>query len=207
LQIGLPTSLAGKSVLDIGAWDGFFSFEAERRGAERVVAVDSHSWGGGGWGSKEGFRCAREILGSRVEDVDLDVMDISAERLGTFDVVLFLGVLYHLRHPLLALERVLSVTKDLLILETHVDLLSTRRPAMAFYPGRELDGDMSNWWGPNPPALVKMLESAGFKRVQAIATPPSALVRFMKSVAKTPFRRTNPFVEMLNGRMVVHAHR
>ena len=75
-------------------------------------------------------------------------MDISAERLGTFDVVLFLGVLYHLRHPLLALERVFSVTKDLLILETHVDMLSTRRSALAFYPGRELEGDMSNWWGP-----------------------------------------------------------
>ena len=130
----LPASLAGLTVLDIGAWDGFFSFEAERRGAARVVAADYFSWHGGGWGSKAGFELARQTLGSKVEDVDIDVMDLSPERVGQFDVVFFLGVLYHLRHPLLALERVASVTRKLLILETVVDMVGIGRPALAFYP-------------------------------------------------------------------------
>ena len=107
----LPGDLSGRSVLDIGAWDGFFSFEAERRGASRVVAADHYAWHGTGWGTgegKAGFQLAREVLNSRVEDSDTDVMDLSPERVGSFDVVLFLGVLYHLPNPLLALERVAS---------------------------------------------------------------------------------------------------
>jgi tRNA (mo5U34)-methyltransferase len=122
-RLDLPASLEGRTVLDVGAWDGFFSFEAERRGASRVVATDHYSWHGLGWGTgdgKAGFELARTALGSRVEDVDIDVMDLSPERVGTFDVVLFLGVLYHLRHPLLALERIASVADDLLVAETVV---------------------------------------------------------------------------------------
>ena len=81
-------------------------------GAHRASWPPTHySWHGAGWGTKAGFTLAREALGSRVEDIDIDVMDLSPERVGTFDVVLFLGVLYHLRHPFLALERVASVTR------------------------------------------------------------------------------------------------
>ena len=105
-------------------------------------------------GTKAGFQLAREALNSRVEDVDIDVMDLSPERVGTFDIVLFLGVLYHLKHPLLALERVASVTRQLLILETVVDMVGIRRPAAAFYPATELSGDPTNWWGPNVPAIA-----------------------------------------------------
>ena len=161
-RLDLPASLAGKTVLDVGAWDGFFSFECERRGAARVVAADYYSWHDTGWGTKAGFQLARQALGSRVEDVDIDVMDLSPERIGTFDVVLFLGVLYHLRHPLLALERIASVARDLLILETVVDMVGVSRPAMAFYPGRELNDDPTNWWAPNIPAVHGMLNSVGF---------------------------------------------
>src|SRR5205085_11848007 len=150
-RLHLPGSLAGKTVLDVGAWDGFFSFEAERRGAERVVALDTFAWQARGEGTgKAGFELARRALGSKVDDVEVDVLDLSPETVGTFDVVLFLGVLYHMRDPLPALDRLASVTRELLVLETHVDLLGLRRPAMAFYPGFELDGDWSNWWGPNP---------------------------------------------------------
>ena len=182
-RLDLPPSLEGLTVLDIGAWDGFFSFEAERRGATRVVAADYFSWHGDGWGSKAGFELARAALGSKVEDIDIDVMDLSPERVGQFDVVLFLGVLYHLRHPLLALERIASVTRTLLILETVVDMVGIRRPAMAFYPGRELNNDPTNWWAPNVPALHEMLRFVGFTDVRTITPERSAIYRAARAVS------------------------
>jgi tRNA (mo5U34)-methyltransferase len=170
--LGMPADLRDKSVLDVGASDGFFSFEAERRGARRVVAVDTYYKDlPGGWrghGTRSGFDLARRVLGSRVEALDLDCLDLSPENVGVHDVVLFLGVLYHLKHPLLGLERVASVTGELLILETHVDLLDVEQPAMAFYPGRELANDPTNWWGPNGPAVEAMLRTAGFRRTEVV---------------------------------------
>ena len=163
----IPQDLTGKTVLDIGAWDGFYSFEAERRGARRVLATDSYVWRK----QKAGFQLARRVLESKVEDQDIDVLDLSPERVGTFDVVLFLGVLYHMRHPLLAMERVASVAKDHLILETHVDMLEEPRPAMAFYPEGELNGDTSNWCGPNPLMVLAMLKTVGFSRAEIYAGP------------------------------------
>ena len=164
-EIQMPDNLAGLSVLDIGAWDGFFSFEAERRGARRVLAPDCFCWDGGGWGSKKGFELARRALHSRVEDKWIEVLDLSPDTVGVFDVVLFLGVLYHMKHPLLALERVASVTAGHLIMQTQVDMLAVNRPAMAFYPGTELGGDPTNWFAPNPPALKAMLETVGFRTI------------------------------------------
>lgn len=169
----LPEDLSGKSVLDMGASDGFFSFAAERRGAARVVAADSYykNWPGGwgGHGTRAGFDFAREVLGSRAEMRDLDCMDLSPETAGgTFDLVLFLGVLYHLKHPLLGLERIASVTRDQLILETHVDCVDVKRPVMAYYPGTELNGDPTNWWGPNPAAVEAMLQTVGFSRIETV---------------------------------------
>ena len=167
LRLGLPADLGGKTVLDVGTWDGFYAFEAERRGAARVVATDHHAWSSPGWGDA-GFRCAHRAFDSRVEAREVDVLDHTPERVGTFDVVLFLGVLYHMRHPLLALERMASVTKERLILETHVEALGVRRPLAAFYPNAELDGDDSNWWGPNASAVEAMLGAAGFERVERV---------------------------------------
>jgi tRNA (mo5U34)-methyltransferase len=164
--LGLPSDLTGKSVLDIGAWDGFFSFEAERRNAKRVLATDAFIWQGRGWGSQNGFNLAREVLHSKVEAEIIDVHDMSAQHPGRFDIVLFLGVLYHLKHPLLALERVFDVTEEFLILETHIDLTNIDRPAIAFYPGAEVGGDGSNWYGPNVPALLAMLKTVGFSRTE-----------------------------------------
>ena len=184
-RVQLPERLSGRSVLDIGAWDGFFSFETERRGAARVVATDYYSWHGLGWGTgqgKAGFELARAALGSRVEDVDLDVMDLSPDTVGTFDIVLFLGVLYHLPNPLLALERVASVTDDLLIIETVVDMVGFNRPVVAFYPGRERNGDPTNWWGPNPAAVEGMLRSVGFKRVDPLTPARSVVFRAARAV-------------------------
>jgi tRNA (mo5U34)-methyltransferase len=184
-RLHLPADFSGRSVLDIGAWDGFFSFEAERRGASRVLAADYYSWHGTGWGTgqgKAGFELARQALGSRVEDVDVDVMDLSKDRIGTFDVVLFLGVLYHLPNPLLALERVAAVTGGMLVLETVVDMVGFGRPAAAFYPGRELNGDPTNWWGPNQAAVCGMLQSVGFARVEVVTPARSAAYRAARAV-------------------------
>ena len=176
----LPDDLSGRSVLDVGAWDGFFSFEAERRHASRVVASDYYAWHGTGWGTGQGkaaFELARTVLNSRVEDVDVDVMDLSPDRVGLFDVVLFLGVLYHLPNPLLALERVASVTEDFLVLETVVDMVGLNRPAAAFYPTRELNDDPTNWWGPNHAAVQGMLRAVGFRRIEFVTPVRSASFR------------------------------
>jgi tRNA (mo5U34)-methyltransferase len=206
-RLDLPPSFAGLSVLDVGAWDGFFSFECERRGASRVVASDYYSWHTDGWGTKHGFQLAREALSSRVEDVDIDVMDLSPERVGTFDVVLFLGVLYHLRHPLLALERVASVTRRLLILETVVDMVGFRRPAMAFYPNRELNKDPTNWWGPNIPAVRGMLQTVGFDDVRLPAEPPGALHRAARAVFHRLQGKNQLTLAFRQDRAVFHATR
>jgi tRNA (mo5U34)-methyltransferase len=168
-HLKMPEDLRGMTVLDIGALDGFFSFAAERRGASRTLATDSFCWRGEGGGTKAGFELARRALASKVEDREIEVLDLSPETIGVFDVVLFLGVLYHMRHPLLALERVFSVTGKLLILETHTALPWCRQPAMRFYPGAELRHDPSNWWGPNPAAVEAMLRTVGFSRVEIVA--------------------------------------
>ena len=138
--IGLPADLRGRTVLDVGAWDGFFSFEAERRGAERVLAVDGPAWSEPAWGPAATGRrrrssspAARSAPASRTAS---RARAIGPETVGRFDVVLFLGVLYHLKHPWPALERVASVCDGLLIVETHADLLDLRAPRDGALPGR-----------------------------------------------------------------------
>jgi tRNA (mo5U34)-methyltransferase len=155
----LPADLRGKRVLDIGAWDGWFSFECERRGAE-VVAVDCVEL--------DTFLEARALLGSRVEYLALDMAELTARRLGRFDIVLFLGVLYHLRHPLLGLERVLELCTDTALIESFVIAKESRDvPAVIeFYERGELGGQIDNWCGPSPECLVAMCRSAGFAQVE-----------------------------------------
>ncbi len=190
-QVHFPEDLSGQSVLDIGAWDGFFSFEAERRGASRVVAMDGGVWRVPEIG-RRGFNYAHKALNSKVETVEMEVLDVSPEHPGVFDVVLFLGVLYHMPHPLLSLLRVGAITGKQLILETHVDLLDVNRPAIAYYPEDECACDPTNWCGPNGPALETMLRTAGFQKIQCFpATPVTYGVR---DAQPETF-----------GRMVVHA--
>jgi tRNA (mo5U34)-methyltransferase len=157
----LPEDLSGKRVLDIGCWDGFYSFQAERRGA-RVTAVDC-------WRPANFFK-AKAALHSQVEFHELSVYDVTKERLGAFDIVFFLGVLYHLRHPLLALEQVCEVTRDFAIIESHVvdKLRAIEDPVMEFYEFDELGGQYDNWWGPNVECLSRMARSAGFARVELL---------------------------------------
>lgn len=157
--------LEGQSVLDIGCWDGFNSFEAYRRGAARVLATDHFAWSEKCWGKREAFDLAREYLAPSVEVMDIDLPELTAERVGVFDIVLFLGVLYHLRHPLAALEAVSKLVRSTLIIETHLDALDIGRPAMIFYPGAELANDPTNWWGPNIKCVTAMLGDVGFSNV------------------------------------------
>ena len=205
-QIRLPARLDGWSVLDIGAWDGFFSFEAERRGASRVVAVDPEcwrepAWGPAGWGTRQPFDLARAALHSNVEPVDIDLEAISPDTLGTFDLVLFLGVFYHLPDPWLVLRRAASVCSRMMIVETHADLQDLRRPAMAFYPD-EVEGDPSNWWGPNAALIEAMLRTEGFSSCETFAEARS------KRAARAIVRRVRgrPYKYQW-GRLVAHGHR
>lgn len=203
-QLGMPDSLHQRTVLDVGASDGFFSFEAERRGASLVLATDV--WSGQGWGMqvKTGFEIARRALNSKVADMEIDVLALSPETVGVFDVVLFLGVLYHMRDPLLALERVYSVTGTQLILETHMERVGGNRPMMVFYPGSELNQDPTNWWGPNPAAVEAMLKTVGFRTVVKFREYPAReRVGFRRKVKGAfPFPRKKDVT-----RVVYHAWR
>ncbi len=165
-RFGLPADLAGRRVLDVGCWDGFYSFESEKRGAS-VVSVDC-------WRPENFFR-AREALGSAAEFHEMSVYELSSGKLGVFDIVLFLGVLYHLRHPLLALERICGMTRETAIIETHIidSVFPTDHPVMEFYEFDQLGGQYDNWWGPNIECLTRMTRSAGFARVELIRREPT----------------------------------
>jgi tRNA (mo5U34)-methyltransferase len=168
--LGIPEDLTGRTVLDIGAYDGFFSFEAERRGAARVVAADKFCWSiPGGMCDGAGFDIAHWTFQSGVEKRVVSVEEISPETVGTFDLVLFLGVLYHAPDPLRYLRNAFSVCDDLAIIETHIDGQDYPRPMMVFYPGDTLDGDPSNWWGPNEACVVAMLEEVGFRSIEKVS--------------------------------------
>ncbi|MGH6985830.1 MAG: class I SAM-dependent methyltransferase [Caulobacteraceae bacterium] len=165
--------IAGKSVLDIGAWDGFFSFEAERRGASRVLATDHFCWSGPGWGTKDGFNYAYEQFDSRIGSLDVDVPDLNT--IGeTFDVVLFLGVLYHLKDPVRCLETVASVTGGCLVVETVTTHDDFEIPVAHYHVGSSLRGDPTNFWTPNRRCLEDMLRDCGFSRFEAVPNPSVA---------------------------------
>ncbi|MCE9616379.1 MAG: DUF1698 domain-containing protein [Lentisphaerae bacterium] len=177
-RIGLPERLDGMTVLDIGAAEGFYAFECERRGA-RVTSVDRGS------AEDSGLGLVRRLLGSRVEHVACSIYNLDPKVVGQFDLVLCLGVIYHLRYPLLALDVLHGLCKGSMILESQVcdrwfikedqsttalDSMSpelVKAPLAQFYPGDELNNDITNWWAPNQVGLIKMLETSGFKsRVQ-----------------------------------------
>lgn len=200
------SALQGKSVLDIGAWDGFYSFAAERLGAARVVALDHFAWALD-WEArhrykveceekgipqehpnlipwlwrldelpgKRGFDLAHATLRSRVEAVVCDPMKMNVESLGQFDIVLYMGVLYHMDDPLEALRRVRQMTKQVAVIETEAVAVGgfEDRPLCEFFPtGAKLMDDPTNFWAPNELALVGLCETAGFSRVELLSTPP-----------------------------------
>lgn len=157
-QFHIPEDLTGKRVLDIGAWDGWFSFEMERRGAS-VMALDS--------ARNTRLLEAKELLGSKIDYHVGDISRVTAKDVGTFDIVLFLGVLYHLKHPLLAFENVCGMCREMACIESFVtDATPEGIPAMEFYETGELRGQLDNWCGPNIACLLAFARTAGFARVQ-----------------------------------------
>jgi tRNA (mo5U34)-methyltransferase len=164
--------LFGRSVLDIGAWNGFYSFEAKRRGAERVLATDSYCWTHPIFQGRKTFELARRALCLEVEAREIDAGDISSDTVGEFDIVLFLGVFYHRYDALDALARAAGVAKHLLIVETLLDLPDVERPAMAFYPpGRKPCDDHTNWWGPNVLCMKELLLGHKFIEIESQPHP------------------------------------
>lgn len=160
-----PLVAAGRSLIDIGAWNGYFTVEAKRRGFAPILAVDQYTWAHHELRGRETFDLVMSRLGIEVETRVLDVAEISAEAVGCWDVVLFLGVFYHLLDPIAALQRLAEITGEVLVVETHLALAELSRPAMLFYPADELDGDPTNWWSPNRAAMEALLKTVGFARV------------------------------------------
>lgn len=161
---GVPHDLTGKRVLDVGAATGWCSFEAERRGAE-VVAVDCVEY--------EDFRTAQQLLHSKAGYRILDVDELTPDALGVFDYVFFFGVLYHLRHPLLGLERICALTRDTAYVESFVcdgDRPPEERARngcyLEFYETDQLGGQIDNWVGPTANCLLALCRSAGFALVE-----------------------------------------
>jgi len=150
------------TVIDVGAWNGAYSFEAARRGA-KVLATDQYVWTHDIWRGREGFDIANEALGLNVEAKVADVPDITIKNVGRHDVVLFLGVLYHLPSPLTLLQSVAEVAKECMVVETHADLMHIETPALAYYPGKTLNNDPTNFFGPNPAFVIEALRECGFK--------------------------------------------
>ncbi len=174
-QAAIPRDLHGKTVLDIGCNGGFYSLEMKRRGAERVVGIDHDE------DYLRQARFAAEVSGLDIEFRRMSVYDTG--KLGEkFDLVLFLGVLYHLRHPLLALDLLHEhVTRDLLVFQSLMrgspdtgayhsnypfwekGIFEQAAYPKMFFVEHEYSNDPTNWWIPNRACAEAMLRSAGFE--------------------------------------------
>jgi tRNA (mo5U34)-methyltransferase len=176
-EAAIPRDLEGKTVLDIGCNGGFYSIEMKKRGAARVLGIDFDE------DYLAQARFAAEVSGQDIEFAKLSVYDVGAlqER---FDIVLFMGVLYHLRHPLLALDLIAAhVAGDLLLFQTmqrgagELEEVAEDYPFTATWPferpgyprlhfvEKSYSNDPTNWWVPNRACSEAMLRSAGFEIV------------------------------------------
>jgi tRNA (mo5U34)-methyltransferase len=177
-QSVVPQSLAGKTVLDIGCNGGFYSIEMKRRGAERVVAIDFDET------YLAQARFAAEVCGVDIEFAQLSVYDVGALR-EKFDLVIFMGVLYHLRHPLLALDLIREhVARDLMLFQSmqrgdpgsldikadypfaETDIFEDPKFPRAYFIEHCYAKDPTNWWIPNGACVEAMLRSSGFDIIE-----------------------------------------
>jgi tRNA (mo5U34)-methyltransferase len=180
---GLPGSLEGLRCLDVATFDGFWAFELERRGADEVVTIDVARWADCdipkvilddvmGLGAERptgaGFQIARDILGSKVRREICSVYDLSPERFGTFDLVFVSDLLLHLRDPQLALERMFSVCRGIVIV---ADVYSPDLERFGSACLSQFRGTMWSqvWWIPNSNTLRSMMGIAGFEPVEEVS--------------------------------------
>lgn len=154
--------LLGKSVLDIGCNAGFFSVECKRLGAARVVGVDTNQ------GTAHDFlaqaRLAADELGLQIEYREQDFLELTD---GPFDVVLFLGVLYHLEDPIRALEKVARLTRGQVVVESYV---TRRRGTVVEFRRLGTRGDLSTRWVPSAGYIDERLLDVGFERPRRLRT-------------------------------------
>jgi tRNA (mo5U34)-methyltransferase len=165
---GLPLDLTGKSVLDIGTSDGFYSFLCEERGAKRVLATDSQRHEGVPSLEDESharFEIIKKILNSNVEYKKLDVYDVDTLD-ETFDIVLFFGVYYHLKDPILAIKKLSDITNENMFLAGHS--LDTSEPLMYFYKPKRKDRSNFAQVVASPESLMSVGEKYGFREVKTL---------------------------------------
>lgn len=207
-RYGIPESLRGKKVLDVATGDGFFAFEMERRGAERVVAIDVPRIGDCDWlprmktriGDTANdhtwpihFAMAHAMLNSSVEYKFCSVYDLSPYTVGIFDLVFCGSLLLHLQNPLGALHAIRSVTRDMAIIETTIDRSLEEavpgRPVMTFgSPENEAQpGENNTYWLCTTAAIQKMLRYADFPvtTIHGIFDLPPTTLRGASVVART----------------------
>jgi len=192
----IPERLDGLRVLDIGTYDGLYAFECERRGAAQVFAIDVNPI------DCHCFQLVHQMLDSKVEYRHLSVYELDEEALGgTFDLVLFPGVFYHLRHILMSFDNIWKILKPhgTVLVETHVcdnefvlsdGTVTTLRainpqlvkvPLFRFYRKNELNPlDWSNWFGGNVAALLDVMSSAGFRAEHLLSWQGRAAFRGVK---------------------------
>lgn len=168
-RYGMPKDCTGMRVLDIGAWDGFFSFKAEELGAKFVLATDCDVKEGGTWAGSEGFKYAKKARGSNVDWTELNIEKDDSIYFSTakFDLVMCYGVLYHLRNPLQAMYNLAQLTK-----QGGVCLIETAKtnenvvPMLEYRPG--FDEDPTNYFYPNDKWLELVAKEVGFKSIEKI---------------------------------------
>ncbi len=185
---GLPEDLTGKRVLDIGCAEGYFSFEAERRGAREVIGIDSFP------GSIRRFNITKAARQSNATAYLMNVYDLEPKRLGTFDLVLFYGVFYHLKHPQLALERIRSVCTGDLLFQTAIceEPAVSGVPWARFHPHGLMSGsrgeqfDPTVFWLFNSACCLAMLDQVGFTDVKVVSNWPQLFVASASSPERAP---------------------
>jgi tRNA (mo5U34)-methyltransferase len=161
-QVFSEIDFKGKRVLDVGCLDGLWSFEAERMGAAEVYATDLVSQAAPGRDAC--FRIAHKLLGSQVKYFPrLSVFDLRQLNVADFDVVLFLGLYYHLKDPLLAFSRARQVLRERGIIVVEGQVIDSPEVSARFYYRRHFAGDRTNWWIPTIPCLREWIECSFFE--------------------------------------------
>jgi 2-polyprenyl-3-methyl-5-hydroxy-6-metoxy-1,4-benzoquinol methylase len=158
----LPEDLTGKTVLDIGCNEGFFAFEAERRGADRVVAIDKSPE------AKEKLQLIKSILNSRIEFLKADLYTLDPSEIGQFDLVFFLSVFHHLRYPFLALDKIAALTRECCIFE-FVEAIPKKDEGQAVLV-RKLSKKGHLHMLPTRSLTMEILTRAGFTDIEILGT-------------------------------------